>query len=122
MIYDRDVAARDALSSFLNECCANDMFCFDLLNDHAIIPAHDSPNDHRDAVLAHLLNRKCVSTTCTPSCKLLPHDSLSTTHLSHRLCTLLLDAYQSNMIALNVFSSVADLLACMLLAPALDVN
>ena len=80
------------------------MFCFDLLNDHAIVPASDSPDDRRDAVLAHLLNGKCVSTSHTPSCKLLARDSISKAHLSHLLCVLLLEAYQSKMIVLNVFS------------------
>ena len=38
-----NVAARDALSFFfLDEYCANDMFCFDYLNVRTIAPARDS--------------------------------------------------------------------------------
>ena len=32
-----DVAARDVLSSFLDEYCPNDIFCVDLSNVHAIV-------------------------------------------------------------------------------------
>ena len=95
-----DITVRDALSSFLDECYSNDMFCVDFLNDHAIIPICDLCDDRGDAVLTHLLNGKCVSASPTPSCKLFAHGASSTTHSSHLLCTLLLDAYQNKTIAL----------------------
>ena len=103
-LWTPDITARDALSSFLDECCSNDMFCVDFLNDHAIVPVCDSCDDRRDAVLTHLLNGKCVSAFPTPSCKLFAHGALSTTRLSHLLCTLLLDAYQNKTIASQIFS------------------
>jgi len=43
------------------------MSCFDLLNDYAIVAANDSPDDRRDAVLAHLSNGEYVSAPHTPS-------------------------------------------------------
>ena len=54
------MAARDALSSFFDEYYANDMLYIDFSNNHAI-PVCDLRDDRRDAVLTHLLNRKCLS-------------------------------------------------------------
>ena len=99
-----DATARDALSSFLDECFANDMFCFDFLDDHAVVPARDSHDDRRDAVLTHLLNGECISAS-SPSCKLFTRDALgSAMNLSYLLCTLLLDAHQNRTIAFHIFS------------------
>ena len=95
-----DITVRDALSSFLDECYSNDMFCVDFLNDHAIIPICDLCDDQGDAVLTHLLNGKCVSASPTPSYKLFARGASSTTCSSHLLCTLLLDAYQNKTITL----------------------
>ena len=94
ILWDFIVEARDALSPFLGECCTNDMFCIDFLNDHSIVPTNNLPHNCRDAALVHLLNGKCMSTLHVASCKIIARDSLSATHLSHVLHTLLLDAYQ----------------------------
>ena len=97
------MGARVALSSFLTECCLNDMFCFDLLNDHAIV-LNDSHDERRAAILIHLLNGKCTSVPSTPSCKLLAHDASSAIHLSYHLCSLLLAAHQNALIPFHIFS------------------
>ena len=87
-LWDPDVGARDALSSFVIECCLNDAFCFDSWNDHAIV-FDDLHDERRIVVLAHLLNGKYVSAPLDPSCKLFACDAPSTTHLSNLLCSSL---------------------------------
>ena len=121
-LWTPDITACDVLSSFLDKCCSNDMFCVDFLNDHAIVPVCDLHEDQWDAVLTHLLNRKCVSVFPTPSCKLFACGALLTTCFSCLLCTLLLDVYQDQMIASQSFSLCCTSLACMPQLPALDVN
>ena len=102
-LWDPDVGARDALLSFVIECCLNDAFCFDLWNDHAIV--FDDLHDERwIVVLAHLLNGKCVSAPPNPSCKLFARDALSTIRLSNLLCSSLLVAHQNKSIPLQVSS------------------
>jgi len=66
-LWGPEMGARDALSSIVTECYINDMFCSDLLYDHAIAPISDSDGERRAAVLAHLLNGKCVSKPSIPS-------------------------------------------------------
>ena len=103
ILRDSIVVARDALSSFLGICRANDMFCIDLLNDRSIFPTNDLPDGRRYIVLIHLLNGKRMSTLHTPSCRVLAHASSLVTHLSHPL-RVLLDAYQKKKIGLDVSS------------------
>ena len=68
ILRDSIVEARDALSSILGEFYTNDMLWIDFSNDHLIVPADDLPDDCRDAVLVHLLNRKFMSTLHTAPC------------------------------------------------------
>ena len=102
-LWDPDVGARDALSSFVIECCLNDAFCFDLWNEHAIV-FDDLYDEQRIAVLAHLLNGKCISAPSNPSCKLFARDAPSMIHLSNLLCSSLLVTHQNKSIPLQVFS------------------
>jgi hypothetical protein len=53
-----NAAARDALSSFLAECCTNDIFCVDFLGDHAVVSTCNSHDDRRDA-WARFLHQGC---------------------------------------------------------------
>ena len=100
-----DGDAQDALSSLLNECCYNDIFCSDLLISHDVCNDYDSRDARRDATLKHLLNGACASVSSTsPSCRLLACGSVSGAHLSYALCTLLLGARQDTMIDLDTFS------------------
>ena len=102
-IWGTNADARDALSSLINECYSNDMFCSDLLTSHKVSNDRDSRDARRDATLKHLLNGMCAALS-SASCQLLAQSSISTAHLSHVLCTLLLDAHQDMMIDLDAFS------------------
>jgi hypothetical protein len=102
-IWGPDGEARDALAFVLNECCVDDMFCIDMLNDHGIIANHTSHDSRRDAIIMHLLKGMCVSTSSS-SCKLIAQESPSTAHLSYTLCTLLLSAYEDTQINAHNFA------------------
>ena len=97
-----DAGARDAFSSFVNECHLNDAFCFDLLNDHAIA-FNNSRDERQTAILTHLLNGKCASIPSTPLCKSLAHEYPSMVHLSYLLQSLLLAAHQNKLIPPEIF-------------------
>ena len=99
-----DREAWNALSSLLNECCDSDMLCVDLLNDHELRNDHDSHDAWWDAILIHLLNGMCISACSSCSCKLFACDFVSTAHLSYAFCILLLDAFQNQLIDLDMFS------------------
>ena len=98
-LWDSDVGARDALSSFIIEYCLNDAFCFHFRNDHTII-FDDSRDERWSVVLAHLLNRKCVSAPANPLCKFVC-DVLSAIRPSNLLCSLLPVAYQNKLVPLQ---------------------
>jgi hypothetical protein len=100
-IWGPDGEARDALAFVLNECCVDDMFCVDMLNDHGIIANHTSHDSWRDTILMHLLKGMCVSTSSS-SCKLIAQESPSTAHLSYTLC-MLLSAYEDMQINAHNF-------------------
>ena len=93
-LWDSDVGARDALSSFVIECYLNDAFHFDSWDDHAIV-FDDSRDERRIVVLAHLLNGKCVSAPANPSCKLVC-EAPSAIRPSNPLCLPLLVARRDN--------------------------
>ena len=105
-IWGADRDARDALSSLLNECFVDDVFCVDLLNGHELRTRndYDSRDARRDIILTHLLNGVCTSVSSSRLCKLLARDSASAPHLSYVLCTLLLGAFQGKAIDFNTFS------------------
>jgi hypothetical protein len=91
------------LAFVLNECCVDNMFCIDMLNDHGIIANHTLHDSRQDAILMHLLKGMCVSTSSS-SCKLIAQESLSTAHLSYTLCMLLLNAYEETQINAHNFA------------------
>jgi len=49
------------------------MFCFDLLNDLAIVFVYDLDVERRLAVLRHLLNGRFTSVPTSPFCTVSPH-------------------------------------------------
>jgi hypothetical protein len=102
-IWGIDGNARDALSSLLNECCNNDVFCSDLIIGHGIHEDYDSRDAQRDAILKHLLNGMCALQSFA-LCQLLAHNSASTVHLSYAFRMLLLNAWHDGMINGNSFS------------------
>ena len=102
-IWDSNAGAFDAFLSLITECYLNNAFCFDLLNDHAIA-LNDACDERRVAVLVHLLNGSCALVPSTPSCKLLARGASSTTHLSYRLCSLLLTAHQNAPVPVEISS------------------
>ena len=85
-LWGPDAGAQDVLSLFLNECCTNDMFCFDLFNDPAIALVGDLRDECQAVILAHLLNGKCTLAPTHLPCKLLACDTSSMVQLSHLLC------------------------------------